>query len=222
MQFQTGLVARATAVVLGLAFGAGAMAQGQPDAAQLMAAQREAMKPLAFMNGIWRGPAWTMLPSGEKRHLTQTERIGPMLDGSIKVIEGKGYEADGRPSFNAFATISYDTEKKSYRFHSYAMGRVGDFVLTPTADGYVWEIPAGPQMTIRYTAVVKGDDFFEYGDRVVTGQEPVRFFEMRLKRLGETTWPAGDAVPPAFQRVNPRTVFGARSSIVGAPSPCAR
>ena len=32
----------------------------------------------------------------------------------------------------------------------------------------------------------------------------------------------GAAVPPAFQRVKPRTVLGARSASVGAPSPCAR
>ncbi|MES3015078.1 MAG: DUF1579 domain-containing protein [Pseudomonadota bacterium] len=141
-------------------------------------------------------PAWTLLPSGAKHEITQTERIGPMLDGSIKVIEGKGYEADGRSGFNAFATISYDVNAKVYRFHSYAQGMAGDFVITPTADGYVWEIPAGPQMTIRYAVVVKGADFYEVGDRVVPGQPPLRIFEMRLKRVGDTTWPAGDAVSP--------------------------
>jgi hypothetical protein len=31
-----------------------------------MAAQREAMQPLAFMDGVWRGPSLTVLPSGEK------------------------------------------------------------------------------------------------------------------------------------------------------------
>ena len=99
---------RCQLVVALLALGAtsGALAQGRPDSAALIGAQREAMKALAFMDGAWRGPAWTLLPSGIKHEITQTERIGPMLDGSIKVIEGKGYEPDGRPSFNAFATIS--------------------------------------------------------------------------------------------------------------------
>jgi hypothetical protein len=41
-----------------------------------------------------------------------------------------------------------------HKMHSYAQGKVGDFALKPTPDGYVWEIPAGP-MTIRYTAVIK-------------------------------------------------------------------
>lgn len=187
---------RNLAALLALGIASIAAAQGRPDPAALMSAQREAMKSFAFMDGVWRGPAWTMLPSGQKHSITQTERMGPMLDGGIKVIEGKGYEADGRPSFNAFATISYDVGEKVYHFHSYAQGMVGDFVITPTVDGYVWEIPAGPQMTVRYTAVVKGDDFFEVGDRIVPGQPPARFFEMRLKRVGDTRWPAADAVPP--------------------------
>src|SRR5258708_37861222 len=86
-----------------------AIAQERASPATLIAAQREAMLRLAFMDGVWRGPAWSILPSGEKHNITQTERIGPMLDGSVKVIEGKGYDlVDGKATFNAFATISYD------------------------------------------------------------------------------------------------------------------
>lgn len=188
--------AAAVVLALGLPAARFAAAQGQLDTQALLAAQRDAMRSLAFMDGVWRGPAWTLLPSGEKHNITQTERIGPFLDGSVKVIEGKGYEADGRADFNAFGTISFDVAERAYRFHSYAQGRVGDFVLKPTADGYTWEIPAGPRMTIRYTAVVKDGEFFEFGDRVVPGQPPARIFEMRLKRIGDTSWPAGDAVGP--------------------------
>jgi hypothetical protein len=172
-----------------------AWGQGRPDPAAVIAAQREAMKPLAYMDGIWRGTAWTILPSGNKHTITQTERIGPFLDGSIKVIEGRGYEPDGRVSFNAFGTISYDPAARTYTMHSYAQGNAGDFKLTPTADGYVWEIPAGPA-TIRYTAVVKDGAWREAGDRITPGGEPMRFFEMNLKRVGDTDWPAAGAVNP--------------------------
>ena len=86
--------------------------QEQPSPAALIAAQREAMVRLAFMDGVWRGPAWTIMPSGEKHNITQTERIGPFLDGSVKVMEGRGYDADGKVTFNAFATISFDSAKK--------------------------------------------------------------------------------------------------------------
>jgi hypothetical protein len=169
-------------------------AQGRPDSAALIAAQREAMKPFAAMNGVWRGPAWTILPSGEKHNITQTERIGPFLDGSIKVVEGRGYNADGSVGFNAFAIISYDPATKVYTLHSHALGQVGDFVIKPTADGYNWEIPAGP-MTIHYSAVIKDGTLREVGDRLMPGKDPVRFFEMNLKRVGDSDWPAAGAIP---------------------------
>ncbi|HMI54638.1 MAG TPA: hypothetical protein VK494_00480 [Gemmatimonadaceae bacterium] len=170
-----------------------ASAQGRPDPAALIAAQREAMIPLAYMDGVWRGPAWVILPSGEKQTITQTERIGPFLDGAVKVIEGRGYAPDGKVSFNAFGTISYNPGTRTYTLHSYAQGNVGDFVLSLTADGYVWEIPAGP-MTIRYTAVVRNGSWREVGDQVMPGRAPVRFFEMNLKRVGDTNWPAAGAI----------------------------
>ncbi len=183
------LAAAATAISVA------ALGQGRQDPAALIAAQREAMIPLAYMDGVWKGPAWTILESGEKHNVTQTERIGPFLDGSVKVIEGRSYGSDGKSGFNAFGTISYNQETKAYTLHSYAMGRVGDFVLTLKPDGYVWEIPAGP-MTIRYTAVIKDGAWHEVGDRILPGKDPVRFFEMNLKRVGDTTWPAAGAVSP--------------------------
>lgn len=172
-----------------------AAGQGRPDPATLLASQREAMQKLAVMDGVWRGPAWTILPSGEKHHITQTERIGPFLDGSIKVLEGRGYEASGKVTFNAFGIIFYNPATQAYTLHSHAQGYAGDFALTPTADGYIWEIPAGP-MTIRYTATIKDGAWREVGDRITPGKEPVRFFEMNLKRVSDTDWPAAGAVSP--------------------------
>jgi hypothetical protein len=187
---------RTLAIALALvAMPLAAPAQGFPDSAALLAAQRSAMAALASMDGVWRGPAWTLLPSGEKREMTQTERIGPMLGGSIKVIEGRSYSADGSSGFNAFAIVAFDPASKRYTLHSHAQGHAGTFSLTPTATGYAWEIPAGPA-TIRYTVTITGNDWVEVGDRVMPDKEPQRFFEMRLKRIGDTTWPAGDPVAP--------------------------
>lgn len=170
-------------------------AQSQPDPATLIAAQKIALEKFSRIDGVWRGPAWTILPSGQKHSITQTERIGPFLDGSIKIIEGRGYEPDGRVAFNAFGVISYSAESKTYRIRSHAQGRSGDFAITPTDDGYTWEIPAGP-VTIRYVAVIKDGTLKEVGDRIMPGKDPVRFFEMTLTRVGDTDWPAGNAVSP--------------------------
>lgn len=171
-----------------------AKGQGRPDPAATIAAQREAMAPLAFLDGVWRGTGWTILPTGEKHTLTQTERIGPFLDGSVKVLEGRGYDPDGKVRFNALGIISYNAATRTYTLHSHAEGNVGDFVLKLTTDGFIWEIPAGP-MTIRFTTVIKDGTWREVGDRIMPGKEPVRFLEMNLKRIGDTTWPASGAVP---------------------------
>jgi len=167
--------------------------QRRPDPATVLKAQREGMASFALMDGLWRGPAWTLLPSGEKHTLTQTERVGSFLDGTVKVLEGTGYEADGAVAFNAFGIISYDPATKAYALHSYALGHVGDFALTTTAEGWVWELPVGP-MTIRYTATFKDGTWREVGDRIMPGKDPVRIFEMTLKRIGNTNWPAAGAV----------------------------
>jgi hypothetical protein len=171
-----------------------AVAQAPLSPDVLIAAQRAAMAPRAMMDGVWRGPAWTIVAPGEKHEVTQTERIGPLLGGSVKVIEGRAYSRDGTVGFNAFGTISYDPATKSYTMHSYAQGWSGDFPLTPTVDGHVWELPAGP-MKIRYTAVIKDGTWHEYGYRLMPGREPIRFFEMQLVRVGDTDWPAAGAVP---------------------------
>ncbi|MDH3456798.1 MAG: DUF1579 domain-containing protein [Gemmatimonadota bacterium] len=172
-----------------------ASGQGRPDPAALAAAQREAMNRLAFMDGVWKGSARTMTPSGEKHTLTQTERVGPFLNGAVKVIEGRGYERDGSISFNAFAIISYDPGTATYTMRSYAQGYVGDFTVTPIDDGFTWEIPAGPT-TIRYTAVIRDGTWSEVGDRILPDRKPIRFLEMTLTRVGDTDWPAAGAVSP--------------------------
>lgn len=168
-------------------------AQGPPDPSVTLPAQRKAMQPLAFMDGVWRGPAWTIVASGDKHSVTQTERIGPFLDSTVKVIEGRGYDAAGKVSFNAFGTVSFDPARHSYTLHSYARGMVGDFAFTPNDSGYVWEIPAGPT-TLRYTAVIRHGNWREIGERLAPGQASVQFFEMNLERVRGTDWPSAGAI----------------------------
>jgi len=182
----------AAVLLVGIAIAAAAQERRDPNA--VMAAQREAMAALAFMDGVWRGPATTVLPSGDKHAITQTERIGPLLGGTVKVIEGRGYEPDGKTTFNALGVISYDVATKTYSMRSYAMGMSGDFPITRTSDGFTWEIPAGP-VTIRYSAVVKDGTWTEVGDRIAPGKDPVRFFEMKLTRVGDSEWPGAGAIP---------------------------
>ena len=112
-------------------------------------------------------------------------------------IEGRGYEADGTLSFNAFAVISYDPDRKAYSMRSYSAGRMGDYPIAPTPTGFTWEIPAGPQMNIRYEATVKDGVWTEVGTRVPKNDgAPVRFIEFSVTRLRDSSWPAAGVVGP--------------------------
>jgi hypothetical protein len=178
-----------------------ALAQSQPagappsrDPAVITKAEAEAMARLKWMDGAWRGPAVTQTARGERR-VMQTERIGPLLGGTIKVIEGRGF-ADGRNiGFNAFGVVSYDPFKQAYEFRSYAQGYAGTFPFEVTPTGYAWSTPAAGG-TVRYTATIKGDSWNEVGDLIAEGKAPVRIFEMNLKRIGDSDWPEAGALTP--------------------------
>lgn len=174
---------------------AGPAAAQAPDTPALLAAQRQAMLPLATLDGVWRGTARVVLPDGKTRELVQTERVGSMLGGTVKVIEGRGHGADGSLDFNAFAVISYAPSTGKYSFNSWAQGMKGEFSFEPRPDGFVWTMNFG-RMSMRHTAVVRGGTWTEVGERLVEGQPPVRTVEMTLRRIGRTDWPAAGAVAP--------------------------
>ena len=182
-------------IVTAVLAAAPAFAQGPPDAAARIAKQQAAIKALSWMDGVWRGPAITTRAGGVKVTITQTERSGPLLGGALHVVEGRGYNADGSTGFNALGIISYDPDKEAYSMRSYAMGVAGDFPMTLTPTGAVWTIPAGPA-TFRYTITAKDGVWHEVGERVVEGQPSTVFFEMTLKRIGDSSWPTAGAIPP--------------------------
>jgi len=90
--------ALALATVLAAGGEAGALAPERPHPEASLAAQRETMAPFAFPEGEWRGPSSTTLPSGATRALVPTKRVGPFLGDTVKVIEERGHESDGRVS----------------------------------------------------------------------------------------------------------------------------
>lgn len=152
--------------------------------------------PLAFLHGEWRGAASVMGRDGQWMQLTQTERVGPMLDGAVTVIEGRGYDAAGAVQFNAFAVVSRDERRNVWEMRSYAGGSAGTFPFEARPDGFVWSTPAGPDAITRYTATITGDRWDQIGEYVPATGEPRKIFEMHLTRLGPTGWPSAGAVGP--------------------------
>lgn len=174
------------AASLALALAGAATAQEGPGGERI-ARQAEAMKPLAWMDGQWRGTAWAAGPTG-RIDLLHTERVGPMLAGSVKVIEGKSYTPDGKTDggFNAMAVLSYNPDTRAYAMRSYAQGRAGDFPLTLTPDGWTWA--TGP---VRYATVFKDGVWTERGDYTPPeGGASRQVFFMELRKVGTTGWPA--------------------------------
>ena len=186
-------VSAAALAVIAVSIAAPVFAQAQQPAGSPV--QRERVGALDFMNGEWRGTATTTMP-GHTTVLTQTERVGSLLGGSVKLIEGRGYAADGSTQFNAFAVLSWDERAGKYLFRSYANGYTGEYPFELTENGFRWEMPAGPNAMIKYVAVVQNGTWHEVGDYVAEGQPPRRFIELRLTRVGDTDWPGAGAVSP--------------------------
>lgn len=158
------------------------------------AEQREAIAALSFMDGEWRGQAVSYGPGGVRTELVQTERVGPFLGGSIRVVEGRGYDAAGETAFNAMGIISWNDTEDRYQFSAWANGRQGQYRFERTATGFIWEMPAGPGANIRYTATVQNGVWHEVGDYIREGGQPMRFFEMTLNRIGDSEWPGAGSV----------------------------
>ena len=78
---------------------------------------------------------------------------------------------------------------------SYANGQAADFPLQATADGFRWSTP-GRGGEIRYVTTFRDGEWVETGDFVMPGRDPMLVIELRLRRRGNTGWPAADPVIP--------------------------
>ncbi|CAN5118443.1 hypothetical protein BH09PSE6_BH09PSE6_07610 [soil metagenome] len=172
-----------------------AFAAGPPDFQALMKQEREALALLTRFQGNWRGPATVRKSDGSSVELTQTERVGPMLDGALLMIEGRGFAADGSMPFNALGVVSFDPAANRYLFRAWAQGFGNDFAMEVAQDSFSWSIPTGPG-TVHYVATVKDDVWTETGEFQMPGQPARRIFEMHVKRIGDSDWPAAGALTP--------------------------
>jgi hypothetical protein len=155
-------------------------------------AQQEAMKALGFLDGEWRGASKTLRKTGWAP-MVQTERTGTMLDGTVRVIEVRGYEADGRLSFNALRIISYDPDSKTYSMRSYQNGNERDYKLATTANSIAWEI-AGKESTTRYETSVRNGIWSEKATRTPAKGEPEVYLSITMKRMRDSAWPRAGAL----------------------------
>ena len=155
--------------------------------------QRAAMDALDFLDGEWRGEA-RVGPQGAMT-LIQTERVGDLLGGSVKLGEGRGYGPDGATVFNALGVISWSPED-GYAFSTWASGMKAEYPITVTQNGFSWSHPAGPNGSMHYAATIEDGRWVQTGDYRAEGQAPVRVIEMNMTRIGDGDWPGAGAIPP--------------------------
>ncbi|TNE59701.1 MAG: DUF1579 domain-containing protein [Alphaproteobacteria bacterium] len=180
-------------ITLLLSLAAEGLAAESYNPAEALNAQKTAMEKLKGLEGTWRGAAWRLAPTGEQQTFTHTERVGPFLGGTLKIVEGRSYADDGSVIFNALGIISYDPASQGYLMRSYAMGHAGDFILELTDTGFTWSMSQGP-MTMVHTATLSENSWQEVSEMVRPDGSKVTVFNMTLTREDDTDWPEAGAV----------------------------
>jgi len=151
---------------------------------------------LSMMQGLWKGSATGMGPEGKPFAITQTERVGALLDGRLVAIEGRGYDADTTLKFNAFAVISRGDKPGTLEFRAYQGDDAGTFAMS--VDGRVvrWQRPAGPGAIVRFTIDFTQGNWHEIGEYLADGKPPAKIIELNLSRVADTDWPRANPVLP--------------------------
>jgi hypothetical protein len=164
-------------------------------------AQQDAMKALAFLDGEWRGTAKTVRKTGTVS-MTQTVRAGAMLDGAVRMLEVRSYEADGHLSFDALRVISFNPEKKTYEMRSYQNGSVRDYEMSANGSTLSWQIESGGRVSTRYEISVKNGVWTETATRMPSASKsgaktdkPETYLSISVKRQRASAWPAAGALP---------------------------
>jgi hypothetical protein len=131
-----------------------------------------------------------MAVTREGRQLVvQHETITPDLGGAILVIRGRGYAkkedgSEGALVHDALGVISWDPDKKDYRFDPWAKGgRHADTTFVMGDRTFTWSI-AVPGGTIRYVMHLTEDGkWHEAGEFLREGAPAIKTFEMTLTKV---------------------------------------
>jgi len=172
-----GIGSRAAGVLF-LACAAVTAQQPAPNGAEV---QRDAMRKLAFLAGRWSGPVTIVRGPGEPLHLTQSEDVEYKLDGLVMLVEGESSDADGKASFRALATISFDDTTHAYRFRAYHDGHYIDTELTVVNNGFSWGFTAGPAHIANTMHLTDKGEWAEVTEVTVGSNPANRSVDMLLK-----------------------------------------
>lgn len=149
---------------------------------------KQEMQKLSYMAGKWKGEASMRQPNGALLKVNQEEDIQFKLDGTILVIEGTGRNPeDGKISFNAMAIISFDQQKKEFKFRSHVMdgNQAEAYFKILEENHFEWGFDLPNNAKIRYDIKLKPSDksWIEKGEYSPDGNVWYPYIEMKLKKL---------------------------------------
>lgn len=164
-----------------------------------VATQKAQMARIAHFDGVFVGPAMTYPLDGKPPFAGRiVQRIGPFLDGAVRLMEGRIYSPQGALRFNGLIVFDYDVDAGRHRASLFANGRkiVTEVVLNPR--GYHLDIPVpGARAFRRIHVTLLPTQFLEQVDYHAEGKKPIKEFEMTLDRMGSSDWPLGRPNPIA-------------------------
>ncbi|HYI12167.1 MAG TPA: DUF1579 family protein [Thermoanaerobaculia bacterium] len=148
------------------------------------------MRKLDWLVGEWKGEATVQMGPGPAQTVVQHERVQSKLDGKVLLIEGLGKRkmedgSAGATVHDALAILSYNPEKKNYRFNTWLADRPsGEAVLEVTGPTTaVWGLET-PRGRMRYTVdLTEKGEWLEIGEWSTDGTKWTKFIEMRLSKV---------------------------------------
>ena len=149
---------------------------------------KQEMQKLAYMAGKWKGEASMRQPNGTLLKVNQEEDIQLKLDGTILVIEGTGRNPeDGKVSFNAYAIVSYDQQKKELKLRSHVMNgnQTEAYFKILEENHFEWGFDLPNNAKIKYDIKLNPTDksWVENGQYSPDGNIWYPYIEMKLKKL---------------------------------------
>jgi len=160
-------------------------AQQASDPAARIAAQQQAMRPLSAIDGEWRGTTTEYRSDGTKLERGYVERVTPLLDGTLKLLEGSKESVTGADDFHVICVLSHDPETKQYTMRAwYPEGAVFDVAFDADAGTFGWHADRPGGARIVATGAIDGGVWRERIEFTVPGQAPRLLEERVLKRVG--------------------------------------
>lgn len=165
-------------LLLALLFTNNLFAQMPPSKTAEVAAK---LALLPIKEGEWTGIGVQQF--GPNRfEVDQYEKITPMLDGSVLLIEGMG-KHQGTVRHHALATLSYNPATQKYVMRSFKDGYMVDAETELKEDGsFVWTMQNGPA-TSRFTVRLMNGTWLETGEYSMDGGKTwTPMLEMKLQK----------------------------------------